>query len=101
MPSRQTLYELAVECGEERYLVAYCNRRSRQMTLDACRQRGEAVVKVCLSARICFARRAGDGATVGKWAVRFTGRTEREAKSAGELPYIVDIAADRAQVAVA
>jgi hypothetical protein len=28
--------------------------------------------------------------TMGEWAIRFTGRTEREAIIAGELPYIGD-----------
>jgi hypothetical protein len=40
---------------------------------------------------ITFAKRAGDGATMGPWRIRWTGRTQREAANMGRLPWIGDL----------
>ena len=87
---RPTLYELAAIKGEQSILVAYCGNRTRRMILRACRERAEALVALTGDKSIGFSRRAAEGATMGEWSIRFTGRTQRDAISAGELPYVKD-----------
>jgi hypothetical protein len=90
--NRATLYELAMTRGDERILIAYASGKGRQdiwrcVTSD---KRVKAIVAKVGTDAIDFAKRAADGATMGGWAIRFTGRTQRDAISEGELPYIGD-----------
>jgi hypothetical protein len=89
--NRATLYELAISRGAESYLVAYCQRKSRDGIFKAVSKDGrrEKLVALTGDQEIHFADRSADGATMGAWSIRFTGRTEREAITEGaELPYI-------------
>lgn len=88
---RATLYELAAIRGDQRILVAYCGNRARRMILRACRERGDALVALTGDESIGFTSTASDGATMGAWSIRFTGRTQRDAIQAGELPYVKDL----------
>lgn len=87
---RATLYELAAIRGDQRILIAYCGRRGRGGILAACRKRGAALVALTGAESIGFASQAADGATMGEWGIRFTGRTQRDAIQAGELAYVED-----------
>lgn len=88
LQSGPTRYELAAILGERRVLIGYCARQSRRTVLEACRKHGAAVTKLLGASEIHFARKVADGATVGAWTIRFTGRTQRDAVSNGELPYV-------------
>lgn len=92
--NRATRYELAAIMGERRVLIAYTGRRSRHGLLEACRKRGPQVVALtCPSGEelLNFDKKASNGATIGQWAIRFTGRTQRDAIMEGELPYVADV----------
>lgn len=82
--NRRTLYEIIIEKGEERYLVQYASK-SRNAILRGLRRHGEAIA-ARFGDTVTFARRSADGAYVGDWHVRYSGRTEREAIIAGEYP---------------
>lgn len=88
-PGARTLYELAIENGEQRLLLAYCSNRTRQTIWKVARQHGERLVALTGEENITFAKRAGDGAAMGDWRIRWTGRTQREAVDS-KLPWIGD-----------
>src|SRR3990167_3909294 len=86
---KATLYELAVWHADGRkYLIAYTNRRVRDALFNAVCNRAEHMRRITGEASITFAKRAQDGATMGEWKVNWTGRTQRDACSHGELPFI-------------
>jgi hypothetical protein len=90
--NRATLYELAMIRGEERILIAYSQRKGRRDIFKAVAadHRVRQVTARTGTDQIDFAKRTADGATMGGWAIRFTGRTQRDAIIEGELPYIGD-----------
>jgi len=92
LQNRGTYYELAAVRGEQRRLIAYTQRRSRRGMLAACRNRAVLVIALTGAEELQFGKRAEDGATLGAWQVRFTGRTERDAIMEGELPFIGEMA---------
>jgi hypothetical protein len=83
-----TLYELVIERDEQRYLIMYCGNRSRRMLLDSCRKHGDKLASLSGAQELQFAPRAGEGATIGDWTIRWTGRTQRDAHAEGRLPWI-------------
>ena len=91
---KRTLYELAAEHSEthQRILIAYCSRKGRAAIYNALVERLDHLLRILGTTDITFAKRAIDGATLGKWKVWFTGRTQRDAISEAELDFIVDIA---------
>jgi hypothetical protein len=82
-----TRYELAMMRGGDRLLVCYSSRRGRQGIFEAVRSRVSAMTWRTGTDQIHFAQRAEDGATMGEWTIRFTGRTQREAYIGGALEY--------------
>jgi hypothetical protein len=64
----RTLYELAIENGEQRLLLAYSSNRCRADELDIARKPAERLVALTETENIAFAKRAGDGATMGRLA---------------------------------
>jgi hypothetical protein len=91
LKNRRTLYELAAVLADRKVLVAYCGRRGRSGLWHACVKRGPELAALCGTDRLTFATRAGDGATMGDWTIRFTGRTQRECYIEGELPFVCDV----------
>lgn len=79
-PGARTLYELAIENGDQRILLAYCINRSRRILWKVARQHGIRLVALTGAENIVFAKRAGDGATMGDWRIRWTGRTLGDTK---------------------
>jgi hypothetical protein len=93
LANHHTRYELiAVSPEGRRVLLGYTARRSRSGLRAMLRQNAPSVVAVCGSDSFGLAKRAADGATVGAWRVVFSGRTQREAIIAGELPFVVRVA---------
>lgn len=94
-----TRYELIAEKGDARILIGYTMHQSRHGLLSLCRQNGEKLVSFMGlddKAEIVFLKPAKLGATMGGWSVKFSGRTQRDAISNGELAFIgnlVNIAA--------
>ena len=88
-----TRYELAMIRGDDRILVCYTNRRGRAGIMDAVHSRATAMIWRTGTDRITFAKRAGDGATMGDWSIQFTGRTQRECYIEGALPYVENLPA--------
>ena len=92
-----TRYELVASRGtgpdRESYLIAYTSRNNRQGLWAAVTQESRVHKLIALTGdkEIHFAKRAGDGATMGEWTIRFSGRTQRECYIEGELPYIGDL----------
>lgn len=90
-----TLYELAaIHPDGRRYLLAYCRIKSRSSLWDTVtsENRVHHIVALVGTKSIDFAQRAADGATMGEWSIRFTGRTARECQGS-EHPFIVTVAA--------
>lgn len=94
-----TRYELAAINGDTRILLVYSYGRGRRAILESARKHGEKLVALTGRQSIDFAKRASDGATMGDWQIRFTGRTQRDAICSGELPWIGDIRAEATQCA--
>lgn len=81
--NRATRYELILERGAERLRLCYTSRKNRRGMIDAIFRNGKELGSFSGSQEVRF----GNGATaqLGDWAVRFSGRTQREAIQAGEL----------------
>lgn len=92
--NRQTAYELTITHPDGRkFLVCYSCRQGREAIFDAVsnEDRVAAIVKLTGDGDIHFAPRAADGATMGDWSIRFSGRTQRECilgSGGPELEYI-------------
>ena len=85
----RTAYELVLSHPDGRcILLGYSASRSRGSLLSLLRRYGERVLRETGQDEIIFARRSRDGATSGEWAIRWTGRTHREAICSGEWPWI-------------
>ena len=91
-----TYYEVVLTDGNRRILVGYTLRRacSRSLAtlvngkLRAGDTRIDRIAKLSDTAAKdwLFAKKAADGAYCGAWRLVWSGRTEREARSQGELP---------------
>lgn len=89
-----TRYELVATSGDRKVLLGYTTRNNRRglWAVVTDESRVQAVIKLVGTESIHFAKRAADGATMGEWTIRFSGRTQRECYIEGELPYVTDIA---------
>lgn len=88
-----TLYEIAaIHPDGRRVLVVYTARRSRSGLLKACREseQAQAIVALCQCETWSAWPKAEQGMKCGEWSIRFTGRTRKDAKAEGELPFILD-----------
>ncbi len=86
LQNRRTAYELIAENGERKVLAGYC-ARGRAGLLRMIRQNAAAWVAFAGADNITFAKKASEGAVIGDWTIRFSGRTEREVVMAGELNF--------------
>ena len=89
---RPTLYELAITKGDQRFLIMYCGRQGRSTIWDCCQEHGLKLVALTGCENLTFAKLTRDGAMMGDWQIRFTGRTQRDAHSTNQLPWIGDLA---------
>lgn len=87
--NHQTLYEVALVAPDgRRFLVCYAQRSGR-MLRQGVTKRATRLVTTIGDETTEIVRVTKDAMTLsGGWAVRFTGRTEREAIISGELPAI-------------
>ena len=85
-----TRYEVTAQRDNgERVLIGYTSRRSRHGLLRLLRIHAEQVITLtgCTEDTMMTAgKRASDGFRINDWALRFTGRTQRQAIIEGELP---------------
>jgi hypothetical protein len=88
---RGTLYELAISKGTTSYLICY-SPMSRSMLMKALRKQPHELIALTGSETFDLAKRAADGATMGEWKIRWTGRTHRQSIIEGELPRVPSIA---------
>lgn len=91
-----TLYELVAAHPDGRAcLVAYCSRKGRRdiwIAVTKNDSRREAIINLTGAKDIHFAKRSADGARMGDWLIKFSGRTQRDCQRS-ELPFVCDVAA--------
>jgi hypothetical protein len=87
-----TRYEITATHSDGRaFLVAYTPRLTRPGLLHAIQVRSEAIVAklgAAVGDRFDVHLKPRIHATLAGWTIGFTGRTQHEAKMAGELPFI-------------
>lgn len=83
LKNRATRYELILERGAERFRLCYTSRKNRRGMIDAIFRNGKELGAFTGQQEVRFGH--GPTAQLGDWAVRFSGRTQREAIQAGEL----------------
>ena len=91
MAHYRTAYEITATNGERTFLIAYTPRVSRIGLLKAMQKRSAQIIKklgVGDKDEISFATQPRVHCTLSGWTVGFTGRTECEAKQAGEHEYV-------------
>ena len=81
--NRSTLYELVIQRGAEQFRLCYSARNNRRGMIDWIFRNGKELAAFSGSEEVRF----GHGATaqLGDWHISFSGRTQREAISSGEL----------------
>jgi len=84
-----TKYELVLTDGTESFRIAYAARNNRSGLISAVRNRAEDIrlfVGV-VEPTVTFGKRASDPVKVDgtPWSIRWSGRTQREAITSGEL----------------
>jgi len=88
-----TRYELVAtnKVSGQKLLVGYC-AKGRNGLFKMVAKNGEDAVKYFGNGvdNIHFAKKAADGATMGDWVIKFSGRTQREAILGGELEWFAD-----------
>jgi hypothetical protein len=85
-----TRYEVVATNMHRTILAGYTSRKSRSGLLATVRMHSEAWVELTGDNALSWGRRASDGAAIGEWVIRFSGRTQREAIIEGELPFIAE-----------
>ncbi len=85
--NRATRYELVLssEGSHQKLRLCYTGRKNRSGLMAAIRANGPELVK--LTGASDFQLSKGPAATLGSWRLAFSGRTQREAIIAGELPW--------------
>ncbi len=94
-----TRYELVAANGSTQVLAGYTAQKSRNSIFKMIRQQGEAWQAFAKSDSFAFGKKASDGATLGAWTIRFSGRTQRDAYIGGELPWFADLVTPQAVAA--
>ena len=89
--NRATKYELTGTNSETgaRFLFGY-SRKGRAGLLSMLQKNGAAVAEFCGADAVQFGKSAAAGASIGVWRFQFSGRTQREAIQAGELPFFLE-----------
>ena len=85
-----TKYELVLSKGTRKYLVVYSAGKSRATVMAGIRKFANRIMGVTGAHNVVWATKASQGAHMGSWSIAYSGRTQREAISAGELPWIGD-----------
>lgn len=95
-----TKYELAATNNTtgEKVLVGY-TRKGRNGLFASITRHADAAVRFFGCEAITFAKRAADGATMGEWSIKFSGRTQRDAIIEGELPFFLTLLCEKESAA--
>lgn len=89
-----TKYELILTNGHARYLVAYCRKTGPGLRAALRRQitgqttRLDFIAELTGTAADAWRMTGPHSAQAGAWVLQFSGRTEREAITMGELPRV-------------
>ena len=101
LKNRPTRYELILTDGETSYLVGYSVGRSRHSLLMCAQKSARQIIKatglgddakLVWKSNGVHGARAEMGTPEKAWSLRFSGRTQREAISGQEHPFIGDVA---------
>ncbi len=86
-----TRYEIVATNAKDgrKVLVGYTPRKGREGIFQMLAKNGEAWVKFSGAEDITFGKRVSDGAVSGDWKLNFSGRTQRDARTEGELVFFV------------
>lgn len=88
--NRATNYELVCKDGEKTYLAGY-TRMSKRGILGMLQRNGEKWAKRISETDRITLDKNGKEATVGRFTIEFSRRTQREAIIMGELPWFEEI----------
>lgn len=89
-----TRYEVVAVNGDRQILIGYTPRKSFRGMFDMACKNGPDVAKAL--GLDCSQSNKRSGLTLdfrNGWVLKFSGRTQREAYIAGELPFVCDVAA--------
>ena len=87
LKNRNTRYEIVLTNGTDtKFLVLYTAQHSQSGLRAAVRQRYDAIL-VLTGGEAPFAAKRSDVSNGNEWRCFFSGRTQREASIAGELPF--------------
>lgn len=89
-----TRYEITATAeGKQTFLIGYTPRLSRPGLLDAMRKHGDAIIAklgIGDADEITWASKPRPHALTSGWKIGFTGRTQNEARTLGEHPFIAE-----------
>lgn len=91
---QSTYYEIAIVRGDERYLFCYSAPTGRHALISCVvdnRKRCELLVRFAGVDDFTITRGKNAKMTVGDWSIEWTGRTQRQAISHGELEFFGNI----------
>jgi hypothetical protein len=92
--NRTTKYEVTATRDGRTVLLGYTRKGRRGMDSLICSDDGrrDAIVKVLGTNRITYDKKASQGAVMGEWTIKFSGRTHRDCIIEGEWPFVMTIA---------
>lgn len=90
--SDPTYYELVLQRGDTKYLIAYVQQPSGRNMRQAAGKRYRSILRIAGEPTDTDKLRGGTGRNSvlewNGWEVKYTGRTERFAKQEGAYPYV-------------
>lgn len=86
LQNRATRYELVATDGTRTVLAGY-TRKGRRGLLSMLAAHANDWEALTGDTGLTWAKKAADGATMGAWKIKFSGRTQRDALLATELPF--------------
>ena len=88
LENQPTRYEITASKNGHTALVGYTPRKSRDGLLAMVRKNGARFAAFTGDDNLLFGAHAADGGVSGGWVIQFTGRTQREALSEGQHPFL-------------
>ena len=91
--NRATRYEITAKGPDGEFLVGYTARKTRRGMLEVMRMYHGNLIHLCDTNEMTVPShfKAKDGIVMGDWTIKFSGRTQRDAISNGELDRLVGL----------